>query len=418
MFGRKKPEVLVVGAGPVGLVAALTLARRGVRVQIIDEAWRPTAHAYALALHPRSLALLEEMDIAGPVIDAAYRVDAIGVYEGTERRAKLDVGAVGGPFPHVAVMSQSGLEGLLTEALRELHVKVQWNHRLARIVGHPEHVAVSVDKLEKDSTGYAVSHSSWVVASGSDFDVPFVIGADGHRSLVRRQMRMDFPEVGAAQHFAVFEFATDYDFGHELRVMLDPEHANVVWPLPDGHCRFSFELPGYDDPKDVRHKDRHMFDLGGVRYPQLEEESLKKLLAERVPWFDGSVGDIRWRLVVRFERRLVESFGSQRVWLAGDAGHMTSPVGIQSMNVGIQEAHALATAIADTLHGDAGPAALEAYDRGRVAEWRGLMGLDAPTRASDETPDWVKPFANEFVMALPASGAELKALAAQIGVVV
>ncbi|TNF38139.1 MAG: FAD-binding protein [Deltaproteobacteria bacterium] len=418
MFGRKKPEVLVVGAGPVGLVAALTLARRGVRVQIIDEAWRPTAHAYALALHPRSLALLADMGIAGPVIDAAYRVDGIGLYTGAERRAKLDLAQVGGDHPYVAVMSQSGLEGLLTEALAEHKVKVDWNHRLARIKSHEDHVAVSVDKLEKDTTGYAVTHSSWVVGSGHDFDVPFVIGADGHRSLVRRQLQMEFPEVGKPQHFAVFEFATDFDFGRELRIMLNESDANVVWPLPDGHCRFSFELPGYDDPKDVRRKDRHMFDLGGVRYPQLEESNLLQLLKQRVPWFDGSVGDIRWRLVVRFERRLVKTFGAERVWLAGDAGHMTSPVGIQSMNVGIQEAHALATAMADTLQGSASSDALAAYDKGRLAEWRGLMGLEKKLkRVTAETPEWVTPFANELVMGLPASGSELTALAAQVGVV-
>lgn len=416
MFGKKKPEVLVVGAGPVGLVTALSLARRGVRVQIIDEAWRPTAHAYALALHPSSLALLSELGIAGPVIEAAYQVDGIALYEGTERRERLAVGTTGGIYPHVAVMRQSSLEGLLVDALAEHKVKIDWNHRLARMTQGDGSVAVSVDKLEKDTTGYAVTHSSWVVASGHDFDVPYVIGADGHRSLVRRQLRMDFPEVGPAKHFAVFEFATDFDFAHELRLVLNEANANVAWPLPDGHCRWSFELPDYDAPKERRHKDRHMYDLAGVSYPQLEEENLRSLLAERAPWFTGSIGDIRWRLVVRFERRLVKSFGADRIWLAGDAAHMASPIGIQSMNVGIQEAHSLAESIADALQGKADERALAAYDAGRVAQWRQLLGLSGKHKTTEATPEWLRPYASELVMGLPASGAELEALTKQLGI--
>ncbi|PKN54199.1 MAG: hypothetical protein CVU56_27850 [Deltaproteobacteria bacterium HGW-Deltaproteobacteria-14] len=416
MFGKKKPEVLVVGAGPVGLVAALTLARRGVRVQIIDEAWRPTAHAYALALHPASLALLAELDIAGPVIEEAYQVDGIGLYEGTERRERLSIGTSGGVYPHVAVMRQSSLEGLLVDALAEHKVKIDWNHRLARMTQGDGSVAVSVDKLEKDTTGYAVTHSSWVVASGHDFDVPYVIGADGHRSLVRRQLRMDFPEVGPAKHFAVFEFATDFDFGHELRLVLNETNANVAWPLPDGNCRWSFELPGYDAPKDQRHKDRHMYELGGMRYPQLEEDNLRSLLAERAPWFDGSIGDIRWRLVVRFERRLVKSFGADRIWLAGDAAHMASPIGIQSMNVGIQEAHRLAESVADTLQGKADDKALAAYEKERVTQWRQLLDLGGKLKATEATPEWLRPYASELVMGLPASGAELDGLTKQLGI--
>ena len=418
MFGKKDPDVLVVGAGPVGLVAALTLARRGVRVQIIDEAWRPTTHAYALALHPRSLALLAELDIAGPVVDAAYRVDGIGLYEGTARRARLDVGAVGGAFPHIAVMSQSALEGLLAEELAGHHTQVQWNHRLARLVAAEDSVAVTVDKLEKDSVGYASSHSTWVVASGHDSEVPFVIGADGHGSLVRRRLGIDFPEVGHAQHFAVFEFETDFDFAHELRIVLNETDANVAWPLPGGRCRWSFELPAFDDPKEQRHKSRHMFELGTGRYPVLDAGGLPRLLEKRAPWFNGNIGDIAWRLVVRFERRLVKSFGSGRVWLAGDAAHMTSPVGIKSMNVGIQEAHRLATALADILEGAGDERLLSAYDTAQTVEWRHLMSLDGQVHTSEATPDWLRPYANELVLGLPASGSELESLAVQVGLAV
>ena len=417
MFGRKKPEVLVVGAGPVGLMAALTLARRGVRVQIIDEAWRPAAHAYALALHPGAMALLDRLGVAQAVREVAYPVRGLGLFRGAERRERLDLAGLDAATPYVAVFRQSLLEDLLTAELAKLDVKVEWNHRLARMVGRDEHVDVTINRLEKDSVGYAVGQTEWMVASAKDAEVPFVIGADGHRSLVRRRLEVGFPEVGRAQHFAVFEFSTDADLDHEMAVVLNEGDSNVVWPLPDGRVRWSFELPGYDHPEDDRHKNRLMVELAGAKYPMLDEDHLHELLATRAPWFKGRVSEVKWRLVVRFERRLADAFGVGRVWLAGDAGHMTSPVGVQSMNVGLAEAHELGVIMADALQGKVNAkTALDAYGAGRLAEWKRLFGKKGGYAATEATPAWLAPYAGELAAALPASGAGLDALLGQVGV--
>ncbi len=416
MFGKKKSDVLVVGAGPVGLVAALTLARRGVRVRIIDEAWRPAAHTYGLALHPDALKLLRELDVVEPILQKAYRVNSLGLYGDTERRMQLDLGDLDESFPFLTVFPQSLLEELLTEALAKHHVKVQWNHQMAHMKSADDDVQVTIDRLEKDSVGYAVSDVAWVIAKSEEYQLPFVIGADGHRSLVRRQLKLDFPEVGKAQHFAVFEFTTDFDFEQEMRVVLNPTNSNVVWPLPDSRCRWSFELPDYNHPEQERQKNRLTVELGLARYPMLEEDDLRALLAERAPWFTGKIGDIEWRLVVRFERRLAEAFGASRVWLAGDAGHMTSPVGVQSMNIGLRKAHDLATLVADELEGKPGARVhLQEYGQQRLAEWRRIFGIEGGLGPSEMTPEWLHPYAGELVLALPASGAGLESLTRQLG---
>ena len=89
MFGKKAPDVLVVGAGPVGLYSALVLARHKIPVTVVDKAWRPASRAYALALHGASLDLLEEVGLVGRVLEKARRVDTVGLYEGSDRKAEV-----------------------------------------------------------------------------------------------------------------------------------------------------------------------------------------------------------------------------------------------------------------------------------------------------------------------------------------
>ncbi len=132
----------------------------------------------------------------------------------------------------------------------------------------------------------------------------------------------------------------------------------------------------------------------------MEEQRLQELIRERAPWFTGAVRNIVWRNVVRFERRLADSFGHGRLWLAGDSAHLTSPVGIQSMNVGLQEGYRLAGALARVLRGGSGQEA-----------WRNMAG-SAPCVAqiardggggmpAAEADAWTAARASRFLTSLP-----------------
>lgn len=415
MFNREYPEVLIVGAGPVGQMAALTLARRGIRVSIVDREWRTGAHSYALALHPRSLELLDRLGLLPRVLEQAYRVRAMGLYESGERRGKLQISELRDDFSFIAVMRQDALENLFEQALNDQGVNVRWNHQVVTLTPEEKKVAATIDHLEKSSFGYAIDHSEWIVLKSRTLDVPFVIGADGHQSLVRRTLGIDFPEVVEPEYFAVFEFKSDADLGDEMRLVLDPKTMSVLWPLPDGLCRWSFQLKEWEEPLPPREKDRVKVQIGAARYPVLSEERLRVLIRERAPWFDGSIDEIRWRMVVRFDRRLADAFGKQRMWLAGDAAHMTGPVGIQSMNVGLREAWTLANLIADVLEGKAAPEKLAEYNDRWLAEWRFLLGLEGGLEPGPSAEAWIRPYAGRLLSALPASGADLAALARQAG---
>ena len=418
MFGRERPDVLVIGAGPVGLFAALSLARRGVPVQIVDKEWRTGAHSYALALHARSLELLGEVGLRDRILARAQRIRTLAVYDGRERRAEaaLPEDRVGVPF--LAVVRQNVLEDLLEEALRAEGVRVRWEHEASEIEPADDHVSVRLDRLDTESLGYGVAHAERVIAKTTRTPFRFVVGADGYDSDVRRALGIPFDDLGRTQHFAVFECRTDADAGHEVRVVLAGDTTNVLWPLGGGYCRWSFELDAFEAAGATRTKDRFIIDQEPGE-GELTEEHLRRLLAARAPWFEAHVEEIAWSHVVRFERRLARSFGQGRVWLAGDAAHMTGPAGVQSMNVGLREAYDLAAVLAAILREGDAPGRLAAYDLDRRAEWRHLLGLEGgfePGPAEGDEPGaWIRRQSTRLLPCLPATGPDLERLARLLG---
>src|SRR6187402_2979104 len=130
MFRHPDPEVLVVGAGPVGLIATLFLQQHGARVEIVDEHQRTTQHSYALAIHPRTLRVLDEAGLSEGLIGAGRKLTKVAYYEGPARRAEIDFAALASEHPYLLVIRQSLLERSAEEALRKTKLKVLWGHRL------------------------------------------------------------------------------------------------------------------------------------------------------------------------------------------------------------------------------------------------------------------------------------------------
>lgn len=415
MFARKKPEVLVVGAGPVGLFTALVLSSRGIAVQIVEAGSRATMRSYALALHPETLRLFEPLGLLMPVLERSHRVRAVGLYEGGARRGALRIGDIGEDFSFVAVLPQEVLEELMADELRGRGVKVFWNHQVAALQQEADAVEVAIDRLSQDTVGYSVQHTEWVVAKTTRLRFPFVVGADGHASTVRRALGIEQHAVGPAQEFAVFEFVTDRDPGDEMRLGLDRDKANVYWPLPGRACRFSFECEPEAPDYDTREKDRDLVPYDAADFADLDEAKLRSLLSARTPWFDGAVRGVRWRKKVRFEPRLTDGCGQGRVWLVGDAVHVTGPAGVQSMNVAFREALVLADAIERGLQGHESREAFGDYGRACLAEWRRLLGRDEWLVADDGTAPWVAQNHRRLLPCIPSSGAGLERLARQVG---
>jgi 2-polyprenyl-6-methoxyphenol hydroxylase-like FAD-dependent oxidoreductase len=399
MSRHPDPEVLVVGAGPVGLVAALFLQQHGVRVEVVDMHQRTTQHSYALAIHPRTLRVLEAAGLSEGLIASGRTLTKVAYYEGGDRRAEIDYSALASRHPYLLVLRQSVLERAAEEALHQRKLKVLWGHRLQALTTDGATIRAEVARLEQVATGYPVARSEWVVARTETIQPAYVIGADGYDSAVRRMAGIEMAAYGQGQVFSVYEIEATGDLPAEVRVILDPDLTSVYWPLEEGRCRWGFQ---------IRDASEHAATM----------ERLDQLIAARAPWWTARPTEIYWSTLGLFESRMARSFGKGRVWLAGDAAHQAAPVGVQSMNSGLAEARELAARMSRILRAAGTASYLNEFETETRDAWQGLLGADRAVRALPGADPWVRQTAARIASCIPASGDDLETLLQQIGLTV
>src|SRR5262245_24495975 len=395
MFRHADPEVLVVGAGPVGLVAALFLKQHGIRMQIVDMHQRTTQHSYALAIHPHTLTILEEAGLSEQLIRAGRKLTKVAYYEGRQRRAEIDYSSLASKHTYLLVVRQSVLEHAAEEALRQQKLKVLWGHRLQSLTTDGTTIGAEVEKLDHVSMGYPIARSEWVVVGSETIRPAYVIGADGYDSAVRRISGIEMEEQGEGQLFSVYEIDATGELPAEVRVIIDPDLTSVYWPLEEGRCRWGFQ---------IRDASEHAASM----------ERLEELIAARAPWYTARPTQIDWSTLGLFERRLTQSFGGGRVWLVGDAAHQTAPIGVHSMNLGLVEARELAARIARIERAAGTPSLLQEFATETQEAWQWLLGADQTVRPLPGADPWVRQNAARLLACIPASGDDLEPLLEQI----
>jgi 2-polyprenyl-6-methoxyphenol hydroxylase-like FAD-dependent oxidoreductase len=410
MWRKREPEVdvLVVGAGPVGLMTALLLAERGVGVRIIDREKWAGEHNFALTLHPSSLKLLDEVGLAGDLIARGTPVRRVAIRDRGGLRGELRLDELSDDMPYLLVLQQGDLERALEEALQRKGIKVEWARRLAELTPEAERVRFAIEELGVDSGGYPIAGHMLTVDRVRRGSAQFVVGADGFHSIVRRQLHVELDPFATPMWYAVAEIDRDLVPYGEAAIIVDGTSADAVWPLPGGGCRWSLQL----DPFEASRRWKPAF-AERVTEPGLAAGEVLALLGERAGlWFDVEGAVVGRSLIAHFEPALAQRFGVGRVQLAGDAAHVTSPVGVQSLNGGLAEAHDLAARLAHLIRTGAPPEALEAYNHAREASWRSLTS--GPTTLVGADP-WFAERAARFAAYLPGTGLERQLLGRQIG---
>lgn len=336
--------VLVVGAGPTGLVLALWLARLGVRVRIIDKAAEPGTTSRALAVQARTLELYRQMGLADAVVAAGVKVAAANLWVGGGRAARLPLGAMGqglSPFPFALIYPQDAHERLLIDRLEPQGVRVERPTELVRF----DQDAARVRAVLRRPDG---SEETCVAA--------YLAGCDGARSTVREALAVDFP---GGTYTGLF-YVADVDAAGpaaDCEIHVDFEEADFIAVFPlKGTGRLRLVGPVRWEPE-VEHRDLTLDDVGKRAVRNL------KLEVARVNWFS----------TYRVHHRVAARFRQGRVFLLGDAAHVHSPVGGQGMNTGIGDAVNLAWKLAAVLRGEAPASLLETYEPERITFARRLV---------------------------------------------
>jgi 2-polyprenyl-6-methoxyphenol hydroxylase-like FAD-dependent oxidoreductase len=330
---RERP-VLVVGAGPTGLTAAMELARLGVRVRIIDKASGPSTTSKALAVQARTLELLRPRGVGEEMLRRGRKASGTAIYGRGRKLATVELDRVPGRFNHILLLPQTETEELLTDRLRAHGVEIEREVELLSFTqdDHGVH-AVLKDRADGEEA----------------VEAAYLISAEGAHSSIRHALDLPFEGRALAQRYLLADLSLDSDLPEEqMSVFLARDGFVAVFPMAGHRFRMMATDP---DPLAADDDAPALAALQGVW--------------DHVAPLRARLHDPHWTSRFRINSRYVSSLRAGRVFLGGDAAHVHSPAGGQGMNTGIQDMVNLAWKLAMVVKGQAGPALLDTYQTDR-----------------------------------------------------
>ncbi|HKT67711.1 MAG TPA: FAD-dependent monooxygenase [Burkholderia sp.] len=314
------PPVLIVGAGPTGLAAAMSLARARVPVRIIDRLAAPAPHSRAIGIQARTLELLEQHRTVEPFLALGHRVHAAAMHADGRVIARLDFDPLQTRYPYLLLLDQSVTERLLAEHLAGLGVTVERGVTLAACDAGGTSLDVTLRGADGRDERFAPS---------------YLIAADGAHSSVRHLLHVGFAGRAFEQTFLLADFAAIPDWpDEEIHLFTTPDGIAGLFPMGSGRYRLVADRPP-----------------GGGPSPDAQPPSLDECDAIVRARMGVSIApsDLAWSSYFHLHSRMVDRLRYGRVFFAGDAAHVHSPAGAQGMNTGIQEAFNLGWKLARVL---------------------------------------------------------------------
>ena len=345
-------EVLVVGAGPVGLTVGIELLRRGIPCRVIDRLVEAPQYAKAVGIQPRTLEVWENLGVLRDALDAAIPLRGQLVYVNGEQVARVDLALPPEvPYGFVA-LPQYVTERLLTQ---QLH---QFGGRVER--------GVELVAFESDSDGVN-AHLGTADGGEHEIRVGYLVGADGAHSRVRMGLGLDFAGDAFPEQYMLGDVEVDWPLptGYVIRSSHQTDGRTdevlVCVPLPgSGRYRMSMVVPEDLATKPAQGEIQHGMETGPV--PQLHHI---QAVIDRLSPEPARAHTLRWSSVFRISHRLADRYGRGRVFVAGDAAHIHPPTGAQGMNTGIQDGVNLAWKLALAVQGAAADRLLGSYQAER-----------------------------------------------------
>jgi len=340
----KHSDILIIGAGPTGLVLALWLTKLGVKVRIIDKTAEPGTTSRALGVQARTLELYRQLDLTDAVVKRGHKVPAVNLWVKGEPATRLPFERIGSdltPYPFLHIFPQDQHERLLIDRLEAVGVSIE---RRTELVGFTDEGERVIARLQGSEGREETCEASYIA------------GCDGARSTVRETIGTGFPGGSYRQLFYVADVeAAGRALDGELHVDLDEADFLAVFPLAGtGRARLIGTV-----------RDERADRADTLTFHDVSDRAIKHLKVD--------VRKVNWFSTYHVHHRVTEHFRKGRAFLLGDAAHIHSPAGGQGMNTGIGDAINLAWKLAAVLAGHAPDKLLDSYEAERIGFARRLV---------------------------------------------
>ena len=354
-------EVLVVGAGPVGLMMAAELHRHGVPCRLVERMPEPSPHCRALGVTPRTLEAWDDLGIAEHALDRGLGLlGLVSMANGDVDNAQVSGAALPDGAYGFLTLAQYDVEAILTEHLASLGGRVERGTELVQL-GRTHDVITATLKHADGAT--------------ETVEPAWLIGCDGGRSTVRQALQLSFEGEHYAPVFLLADVELDWPlargYGYKMARLENGamQGGGAAIPVPGNPRRYRLSTIAPDAmvPPELTRQGAHgIADIG----PTLAQ------VQGIVDWLFApgvKLGNMRWSAFYRISHRIVPTYRVGRVFLAGDAAHLHPPLGGQGMNTGLQDAYNLAWKLALVVSGGADPALLDSYEAERIPVARRLL---------------------------------------------
>ena len=352
-------DVLIVGAGPVGLATAAALAGAGVDVTVVDRAPTAAHTSRAAVVHAHTLEVLDRIGAAAPLVAAGIPAPRFTIRDRDRTLVPVAFDDLPTRFPYALMVPQSTTEAVLHDRLVAAGGRVLRGYEAVGLTG-----------------------GSVTFAGGGTVTARYVVAADGMHSTVRGLAGIGFgdPASGGAS-FVLADVRVDGGPPRDEVVLYFSRAGLLVWaPLPDGTVRIVAAVDDAPEHPGAAYVQSLMDHRGPVRSP-------------------AHISGVVWGSRFRVHHRVADSFRAGAVLLAGDAGHVHSPAGGQGMNLGLKDALALADALTEALRSGSGQA-LDRYAAERRPAARAVVGFAAQLTRLATVPGPLRPVRNGLLSLL------------------
>ncbi len=324
--------VMIVGAGPTGLMMANLLAQQGIECRIIDKKPEATQTSNALGIHARSLEMLDDINLVEPFLKAGFKAQRICFNTPGKLIAEFDFKKIPSHFNEILILPQCITEKILTDSLQNHNIEVERNSTLLKLTNHPDKVSIEINTPR----GIEAVSCNWLIA------------ADGAHSTARHLLNIPFAGEALAQHFMVADVhANQIANADAANLFFGKINTMAVFPIRPQIYRLVLDLPQSD-------------------LPEVINQDYIQNLVDQCCHKPFKIDTLVWHSKFSINTRMINQLKSERVFFMGDAAHIHSPAGGQGMNTGMQDAYNLAWKLAMTCKQQTKKSILTSYQAERI----------------------------------------------------